>query len=538
MSHKSIYSGGSIFTMDNSRPRAEAVFVEDGVIKAVGEKADVNRLVDANTRKIDLNGGFLVPGLIESHNHLSFFAFFLEHCNLGGGACESIDDAVRLLKAHAAEAENSEYIVGYGFDDTYTPALRHLNKNDLDKASSEKPVLVHHMSGHVGYANSRALELLGITKSTQNPPGGWIERDDSGNPTGKLEEMAWFQLVGEKLSLPTDPKQIQSLLKRAVKVYNEYGVVAIHDAAVGIAGTGEITVSAYQALEENRELNIRAFLSMMVQSSSKFRPEQIDGVGMGRRRIIPGGIKLFIDGSIQANTAAMLSPYKNKPDFKGELVMSRGDIEEAVLKYHERGDHISVHANGDAAIEAVVTAFEKAQKAHYRADTRHMLIHCQMAHKTHIDRMKAAGVIPSFFGMHIYYYGDRHVKTFLGEERASRLNPFGDADRAGLDFTLHTDTPVMPPWTMESIGTAVTRKTSSGVVLGKEQRISPEKALAAYTTMAAKCSYSENERGSISIGKLADFTLLSEDITQCDPDAIQKTQILKTIIEDETVYEA
>jgi predicted amidohydrolase YtcJ len=234
----------------------------------------------------------------------------------------------------------------------------------------------------------------------------------------------------------------------------------------------------------------------------------------------------------------MLSPYKNKPDFKGELIMSPGDIEAAVLKYHERGDHISVHANGDAAIEAVVTAFEKAQKVHFRNDTRHMVIHCQTAHKNHIDRMKASGVIPSFFGMHVHYYGDRHVNTFLGEERASRINPFGDADRAGLDFTLHTDTPVMPPWTMESIGTAVSRKTSSGVILGKEQRISPEKALAAYTTMAAKCSYSEIDRGSIGIGKLADFTLLSQDITQCDPDAIKETKILKTIIEDETVFEA
>jgi hypothetical protein len=277
---------------------------------------------------------------------------------------------------------------------------------------------------------------------------------------------------------------------------------------------------------------------MMVQSSSKYAPEQIDGVGMGKRRIVVGGIKLFVDGSIQANTAAMLSPYKNKPGVKGELIMSQVDIDDAVRKYHEQGEHISVHANGDAGIEAVVSAFEKAHKAHCRKDTRHMLIHCQTAHKTHIDRMKAVGVIPSFFGMHVHYYGDRHRDIFLGEERASRLNPFGDADRAGLDFTLHTDTPVMPPWTMESIGTAVTRKTSSGIILGKEQRISPEKALAAYTTMAAKCSYSENDRGSISVGKLADFTLLSKDITQCDPDTIKETKILKTIIEDEMVYEA
>jgi predicted amidohydrolase YtcJ len=538
MGKKSIYSGGTIFTMDGSIPRAEAVFVEDGVIKAVGDTSKVKHFVDADTRKIDLNGGFLVPGLIETHNHLSFFAFFLEHCNLGGGACDTVDDAVRRLRSHNAELRNSEYVVGYGFDDTYTAQLRHLNKSDLDKVSVEKPVMVHHMSGHVGYANSRALELLDITKSTQDPPGGWIERDDSGNPTGKLEEMAWIQLVGENLPPPTDPARIKPLIKKAVKAFNAYGIVAVHDAAVGIAGSGEGTVSAYQALERNRELHIRAFLSLMAQSSSNVEPEQIDGVGMGKRRVVAGGVKLFVDGSIQTNTAALLSPYKNTPDFKGELVMSQGEVEEAVLKYHKRGDHISVHANGDAAIEAVVTAFEKAQKVNFREDTRHMVIHCQMAHRGHIDRMKKAGVIPSFFGMHVHYYGDRHVAIFLGQERASRISPCGDAERAGLDFTLHTDTPVMPPWTMESIGTAVTRRTKSGAVLGGDQRISPEKALAAYTTMAAKCSYSENDRGSISVGKLADFTLLSQDITQCDPHAIKETQILKTIVEDETVFEA
>jgi hypothetical protein len=538
MGQKTIYSGGTIFTMDSSLPRAEALFVENGIIKAVGGISELNNLVDASTKKIDLHGGFLVPGLIESHNHLSFFAFFMEHCNLGGGVCETIDDAVRLLRDHAAEKGDLGYIVGYSFDDSYTPALRHLTKNDLDRVSQEMPVLIHHMSGHVGYANSMALELLGINKSTEDPPGGWIERDETGNPTGKLEEMAWFKLVGEKIPPPTDPAKVQSLMKKAIKVFNEYGVVAVHDAAVGIGGTGEIIVSAYRDLEKNRELNIRAFLSMMVQAETTQSPEQIDGIGMGKRRIVAGGVKLFVDGSIQANTAAMLAPYKNKPDFKGEMVMSQGDIEEAVLKYHKQGDHISVHANGDAAIEAVVTAFEKAQKDYFRENTRHMIIHCQTAHKTHIERMKAVGVIPSFFGMHVHYYGDRHLDIFLGKERASRLNPFGDADRAGLDFTLHTDTPVMPPWTMESIRTAVTRKTKNGVVLGEDQRISPEMALAAYTTMAAKCSYSEKDRGSISVGKLADFTLLSQDITQCDPDTISDTKILKTIIEDKTVFEA
>jgi predicted amidohydrolase YtcJ len=535
---KTIYRGGSIFTMDPLVPNAEAVFVENGIIRAVGSMPDVNNLVDANTRKIDLGGAFLVPGLIESHNHLSFFSLLSEHCYLGGGACKTVEDVINKMKSHSMEVTDRDYIMGYGFDDTFTPDIRPLTAADLDRISTEKPVLVHHMSVHSGFVNTKALEVFGITGSTENLQGGWIERDNSGNPTGKLEEDAWFQLVGEKTPLPTDVGRIQSLIKKGVKTFNEYGVVAVHDAAVGIGGNGKSVIDAYRGLEENGELNIRAFISWMQQADPNYTPEQISGIGMGNRKVVVGGIKLFVDGSIQINTAALLDPYKNKPDFMGEMVLSQQDIEEAILKYHSRGDHISIHANGDASIEAVITALEKAQQAHYRKDPRHMIIHCQMAHKNHIDRMKAAGIIPSFFGMHIYYYGDRHMGIFLGDERASRLDPCGDAERAGLDFTLHTDTPVLPPWTMESMGTAVTRKTASGKVLGENQRISPVQALAAYTTMAAKCSYSEHQRGSISVGKLADFTLLSQNITQCDPDAIQETKVLQTIIEDKMVFEA
>ncbi|SDP34200.1 amidohydrolase [Desulforhopalus singaporensis] len=538
MSKKTLYSGGTVYTMDSSSVRAEAVLVEDGVIKAVGSKSELSDLADVHTRKVDLDGGFLVPGFIESHNHLSLYAFFLDHCNLGGGACETIDDVVQLLRAHGAATRDSAFIIGYGYDDTYTPSVHHLTKDDLDRVSTTRPVAVYHMSGHVGYVNSKAMELLGITGETKAPEGGWIERDESGNPTGKLEEMAWFHLVTDKLDTPTDPAKIQALIKKSVKEFNRYGVVGVHDAAIGVAGTGASVLAAYNRLEQMGELDIRAFLSTMVQSSADFVPEQVDGVGMGRKRVVVGGIKLFVDGSIQANTAAMLAPYRNRPGFSGELVVDKSELEQAVLKYHANGDHISIHANGDAAIELVVSAFEKAQRQHYRPDPRHMVIHCQTAHRSHIDRMKDAGVIPSFFGMHVHYYGDRHVDTFLGEERASRINPCGDAARAGLDFTLHTDTPVMPPWTMESIATAVARKTSSGRVLGEEQKISPHMALAAYTTMAAKCSYSENDRGSITPGKLADFTLLSADITRCEPEAIKDTAIFKTIIEDKTVYEA
>jgi len=524
--------------MDPARPRAEAVFVENGLIKVVGDKKSLLTIADADTKRIDLEGGFLVPGLIETLNHLSLYAMYMEHCYLGGGRFKTIQETINGLRLHKAEHEKSDYFVGYGYDDTFTDELRHLTKEDLDLVSLDKPVLVHHMSGHGGYVNTCALKQFGITKETEDPPGGKIERDEEGNPTGRFEEMAWFNLTGEKTPFPMNLDIIERLLKKAVQDFNSYGIVAVHDAAVGIGGNGSSVVNAYKSLEEKGELNIRAFMSWMLQADPDYIPEQIHNQGMGKRKAVVGGVKFFVDGSIQMCTAALLSPYKNKPDFMGDLIVSAVEFEETIAKHHKNGDHISVHANGDAAIEAAITAFEKAQKIRFRKNTRHMIIHCQMASEDHISRMKATGIIPSFFGMHINYYGDRHKDLFLGKTRSARLDPCGDAIRAGLDFTLHTDTPVMPPWLMESIGTAVTRRTRGGEILGPDQSIRPVEALAAYTTMAAKCSYSEHQRGVISVGKLADFTLLSQDITRCDPDEIKKTQILKTILENKIVFEA
>ena len=217
--------------------------------------------------------------------------------------------------------------------------------------------------------------------------------------------------------------------------------------------------------------------------------------------------------------------------------MGKEEFAALVLKYHQAGHHMSIHGNGDAAIETIIEAVEEAQKVAPRADARHMLIHCQMAHSSHLRRIKKIGMIPSFFAMHVHNWGDRHYEKFLGPERANRIDPAGEAEQIGLPFTLHVDTPVLKPQVLPSIETAITRRTSSGKVLGCEQSTTQYGAIAAYTSMAALCSHSEKSRGTLSVGKLADMVLLDTDISTCPPEAISTAQVMQTVVDGRLVFE-
>jgi predicted amidohydrolase YtcJ len=210
--------------------------------------------------------------------------------------------------------------------------------------------------------------------------------------------------------------------------------------------------------------------------------------------------------------------------------LNRGDLDELVAKYHQKGLQIAVYSNGDAAIESVIAAIEGAQKAYPQNDMRHMIIHCQTASDDHIQRMVQLGIVPSFFANHVYYWGDRHESLFLGPQRAARIDPLGSSLKAGLRFTLHADTPVTPIPPLFSIYCAVNRITRNGKVLGAEECISPYDALKAYTTDAAFCSFEENLKGSITAGKMADFTVLSENPLKVAPENIKDIQVMETVV--------
>lgn len=530
---KKAFINGNIQTMDSSSSTFQAVLVAGDRIEAVGTTEEILNSSGSDCEVIDLKGYNLFPGFIDTHSHLSMFSLWSDQVYCGADA-GSIEGVLSRLRDRAKKAKDGELILGWGYDDTILPEKRGLSIQELDSISTDNPVIVVHISVHACYVNSKALEICELGPESK-VPGGEVVLDAAGKPTGQLLETAAFNALG-RLSPAPDKERLRNALRSGMEVYNSYGLTSTHEAGIGLGGVGaKLYTGLLLEMEQAGELNIRTYLSYMPEDFENLFGAGIK-TGFGTNQVRISGPKLFNDGSIQAYTAALLKPYHDRPDTNAELIMDQSELEALIERYHQAGYQIAYHGNGDAGIEAMIRATEKAQKKFPRQDPRHILVHCQLASDEQLERMNKVGIIPSFFGLHIWYYGDRHYEKFLGPERASRMDPSGSAVRLGMPHSLHADSPVMPPWTIQSIHTAVNRKTKSGRLLGENQRISAEEAVRAYTSHAAYFHFREHDLGSIEPGKLADFVLLSEDLLKMDPEKIETTKVLMTILGGKIVF--
>ena len=530
-----MFTNARVVTMDPDNPAAQAFLVCGDKLSAVGTEKRVRQQAPPSCEEVDLHGRTVIPGLIETHNHLSHFALALSWTDCSPFVNQSLEDVKAGLQKTALSTPQGEWVFGWGYDDTLLEGARHLTRQDLDEITCDHPVFVQHVSGHLSYVNSAALKMGGVTACTSQPAGGSFDTDDSGEPTGVLREYGAQRLVGGLLPSPGADYFIDTI-PQAVAIYNREGITSVHDGAVGMMGQGAVTYKAYQALAAAGRLNLRVYLTTMYEFYDQLLSVGL-GRGFGSELLRIGAVKMFQDGSIQGLTAALTQDYHCRSGFQGEVIMPQEQMDELVVRYHRQGLQIAVHANGDRAIESVITAFERAQAKHPQPALRHMIIHCQMASDDHIDRMKALKIIPSYFPNHVFYWGDRHVKMFIGPERAARLDPLGSSVRAGLRFTLHADTPVTPIAPLHSIHCAVNRVTRNGDVLGPDERISVYDALKAFTVDAAYCSHEEDVKGDLSVGKLADFVVLSEDISSVPPEKIRDIKVLATYVGGYAVHQ-
>ncbi|MBF0529357.1 MAG: amidohydrolase, partial [Deltaproteobacteria bacterium] len=393
---------------------------------------------------------------------------------------------------------------------------------------------VDHITDHMAYVNSRALEIAAIGPETMAGPGGWIDKAADGRPSGLLIEPAAQNLVYR--FIPPYPKtELAAAFKQTIAYYHRAGITSCHDAGIGWSYPAADFYDVYRRLEREGDLTLRVYLTTMAEQYKKISELGL-GTGFGSPFLRLGGVKLFQDGSIQIQTAALLSPYHHRSDLSGELMMSQETLDELVMAWHLAGFQLAVHANGDRAIESVLTALEKSTAIDNRTDRRHMIIHCQLANIEQLARMKRIGVIPSFFINHVYYWGDRHASIFLGPERSARIDPLASAVKLGLPFTLHSDLPVTPVDPLLAMHNAVNRVTRQGVLLGKEECIGPWDALKAYTIDAARCSFEEDLKGSIKPGRYADFAILSADPLTVPPDTIKDIRVLTTVVGGRRVF--
>jgi predicted amidohydrolase YtcJ len=422
-----------------------------------------------------------------------------------------------------------------GYDDTLLAEGRHPTRDDLDRASSQHPIMITHVSGHLAVSNSRGLELAGIDAETPDPEGGVIRRDAAtGVPDGVLEETA-LELVAGAAPGPGFVDGIR-IVREASRRYLAAGVTT--------AQSGYTAKPLMQWLSWMVRTGL-AQVRLVVWPGMEVVDQQIDEgdawESYDEQWLRAGAVKLYADGSIQGYTGYLKQPYfvppGDDPEYAGYPRTSRDELIERVTRYHAAGYQVAIHGNGDAAIDDILDAFEIAQREHPREDTRHIVIHAQMARDDQLERMKVLGVIPSFFSLHTYYWGDRHREIFMGPERAARMSPAGSATRIGLRFTIHADSPVVPMEPMRLVWAAVNRVSSSGRSMGEAQRVSALQALRAVTIDAAYQHFEEADKGSIEPGKFADLVILSESPLD-RPEHIDEIRVLETIIGGRTVFRA
>ncbi len=521
--------------MAPGNPAVTAFSISDGKFCRVGSDDDVRHEVGTDTEIVDLEGKTVLPGFIESHNHMSVYAMNLLQVNCASPPNYTVDDIKQRIRRAAHSAGPGKWILGYGYDDTLITDKRHLTKSDLDQAAPHNPVQVLHISVHFSYVNSKALETAGITPATVQPDGGEIDKDTDGQPTGLLMEPGAMDLVRDHIPLFSAP-QLKEVIGEAAGHFHRYGITSIHDGGIGYFHHGPQVVQAYQELEKEGRLNLRVYMTLIETLYRRLFDAGLR-TGFGSEMLKLGCVKTWQDGSIQGYTGALGAAYHSRPDHFGELLIDPKELNRMVAKYHGAGCQVAIHANGDRAIDSVLDAFEAAQQSHPKNDCRHMIIHCQTATDTQLDRIKHLSILPNFFVNHVYYWGDRHESIFLGPERARRIDPLHSALQRGLKFCLHSDLPVTPVDPLFSIHTAVNRLTRQGRVLGPEERIPVLAAIKAYTVDAAYASFEEDQKGTIEPGKLADFVVLSDNPLEVPPPAIKDIRVLKTVVGGMTVFD-
>lgn len=525
---------GTFLTMDDRNPSCEAVLVENGIIKAVG---DLNSLKEMSPKAIlrDMGNHTVLPGFVDGHSHITAVAYGLLLANLKPsplGTCDSIGDVVRELKSflETHELKPGQWLMGMGYDNSVFPEGAHPTRFDLDQVSTEIPIAATHISGHMGVVNSKGMELLGyLGENISVPSGGVVEH------SGLIKEEALLSRMGDMKG--PDPASVVEAVNEASKLYASYGLTTVHD---GKAAREQIELLKAAGQSGGLLEDVAAYLTP--EAARELLPRQNPRENPYENHLRLAGVKLFLDGSPQGKTAWLSKPYyvvpeNEKPDYCGFPVQTQEYVIETMKECLKSHWQINVHANGDAAIEQMIDCYEQALKeTGSREDLRPVIIHCQTVREDQLKRMNDLGMLASFFHDHVYYWGDYHYESVLGPERASRISPLQSALHHGVSFTLHQDSPVAPPDVLGAVYRAVTRKTLKGRILGPEQRIDVMEALKAVTINGAYQLFEEGRKGSIAPGKMADFVVLSENPLNVQPEEIKNIKVLETIKDGKTIY--
>jgi len=530
-----IFFGGNILTMDDNQPVVEAIAVKDGRITAIGTKENIIKLRTWKTKIVNLQGKTLMPGLIEAHCHPIATAVLSQVVNISGFTYNSRAEIMATIGAAVKKASPGKWVLAFGWDPVLVKDLRNPTLAELDSISTEVPIFILTQMMHQAFVNNAVYKTAKITRSTPDPPGGGtFLKDVDGNLNGVIYEFSALQKILKKM--PKTPQgTAELLLNLQYAQYAKAGYTTI--AALGPVNIAGYPLNFMASLSRNADVPVRSF----VYPLKKQLDRSVWPSGYGNDHFRIKGVKLYMDGSPYTGGAAFAEPYLNtevtlkrmklQSNHRGKVNYSEASLLQTLTKYHNAGYQIAIHAQGEIAIQMILNAFTEIMENYPRLDHRHRLEHNALITKNQIIQAQKLGLTLSFFMDHVYYYGEQ-LPQIVGPDRAARFMPLGSAFAVGHRASIHTDNPATPVDPFRVISTAVTRKTKDrGDILGPTERVTINDALKAVTINAAWQLFEDDQRGSITVGKAADFVLLSHNPLRIQPENIKNISALCTWID-------
>ena len=512
----------NVVTMNPSHPTAEAIAIKKDRIVKVGKREELDRFIGTKTKKIELNGLTVIPGLIDTHLHISDFGRFLTWLDLKN--VDSIKKMQVIINRRRSQIQKGKWILGQGWDQTNFVEKRIPNLQDLDEVAVDNPVILYHRSGCFCVVNTKALESAGLTKETKSPLGGKIEIDQkTGDLTGVLRENA-MNLVWEVIPQPDEEEVFQATILACEKIV-EAGITSVHWI---ISSLSEIKL--IQRLREKRKLPLRVYIIFPVSIMDQIADfwEQQD---LNDDWVKFGGVIIFSDGSIAERTAALKEPYNDDSKTKGSLCYSQEEFRKLVTELHQNNFYLVIHAMGDHAIEMTLKTLENILKKHPKRDHRYRIEQASILNRELIRRIKKLELIVSVQPCTVISeFTSWSAIERLGIQRARWLYPLKELIKENTLLIGGSDCPMEQLNPFLGIQAAATRK------FFPENQIPNDEALKMYTTNAAYASFDENIKGSIDKGKFADLIVISNDPRTTHPNKIDKIKVNMTIIGGKIVY--
>ncbi len=535
-----VYKNGAICMMDSARNWCQALAIYKGKISFTGSDRAVEAEIGPSTKVIDLNGRMVLPGFHDTHVHLAEGGVELGQLSLEG--CADISEVKKRLKAYAAKNPEQKWILGGNWALTLFPNANP-KKETLDEVVNDRPVFLISNDGHSAWANSKAIQLSGVTDKTVNPPLGRIERDEkTGAPSGAFREAA-MDLIRRKSPKVTEVQMLDGTTN-AIKYANSFGITHVTE-----ANAGEDILKAYKKLVENAALNLK--VRAAVETDPQGNEKQVKRSSWLKKkydggRLCVGEAKFFADGVVETHTASLLTPYLDKKEETGISNWTDEKFAKLATEFERAGFQIHIHAIGDKAVRQALNSIEAARKANGDLDLRPHIAHLQLVDKADMPRFRKLGVTATF--QPLWAYRDVFVKDLtvpvLGEERTDSMYPINSLLKQGTVLSGGSDWTVSSLNPLDAIEVAVTRKgladkpeDNKDEPLNLEERVNLMDILAAYTCGGAYVDHSDRQSGSLESGKAADLIVLDKNLFDVPQTDIHKVKVMQTMIDGEIVFD-